>query len=70
MWMRNGSLRMSKTIEYIILAATGYAFIRFGYWCWKDVKEEKRPPVTDEMVDEAFSRMLEENDYINGILED
>ena len=55
---------MSKILEYAILAATGYAFIRFGYWCWKDVKEDKRPPVTEEMVDEAFARMLEENEYI------
>lgn len=63
MWMKSGKPRMSKIIEYAILAATGYAFIRFGYWCWKDVKEDKRPPVTEEMVDEAFSRMLEDNDY-------
>lgn len=55
---------MSKLFEHLIVAAAGYAFIRFGYWCWKDVKEEKRPPVTDEMVDEAFARMLEENEYI------
>ena len=55
---------MAKLIEHIILAVAGYAIIRFGYWCYKDVKMEKRPKVTEEMVDEAFARMLEENDYI------
>ena len=55
---------MSKLIDYIILAAAGYGFIRFGYWCYKDVKMEKRPEVTEEMVDDAFNRMLEDNCYI------
>lgn len=61
---------MSKLIEYVILAAAGYGFARFAYWCYKDVKMDKRPEVTEDMVDEAFTRMLEENDYINSILED
>jgi len=55
---------MAKLIDHIILAVAGYAFIRFVYWCYKDVKMEKRPKVTEEMVDEAFTRMLEEHDYI------
>ena len=56
---------MSKAIEYIILAATGYAFIRFGYWCWRDVKEEKRPEVTEDMIDDAYREMLEINDFFS-----
>ena len=55
---------MSKLIDYVILAVAGCAFIKFAHWTYKDVKLEKRPHVTDEMVDEAFTRMLEENDYI------
>ena len=55
---------MDKLIEHTILAAAGVAFAYFAWWTWKDIKREKRPEVTEEMVDEAFTRMLEENDYI------
>lgn len=55
---------MSKLIDYIILATAGYGFARFAYWCYNDVKMEKRPEVTEEMVDDAFNRMLEDNGYI------
>lgn len=62
--MKSGKPKMSKVIDYVILAVAGCAFIKFAHWTYKDVKLEKRPPVTDEMVDEAFSRMLDENEYI------
>lgn len=55
---------MDKLIEHTILAAAGAAFSYFAWWTWKDIKREKRPEVTEEMVDEAFTKMLEENDYI------
>lgn len=55
---------MSKLIDYIILAAAGYGFARFAIWCYKDVKVDKRPEVTEDMVDDAFNRMLEETGYI------
>lgn len=55
---------MSKLIDYIILATAGYGFARFAYWCYKDVKVDKRPEVTKEMVDDAFNQMLEDNGYI------
>ena len=56
---------MSKLIDYIILATAGYAFTRFAYWCYKDVKLEKRPPVTEDMIDDAYREMLEINDYFS-----
>ena len=55
---------MEKLLEHTILAAAGAAFAYFTWWTWNDVKREKRPEVTEEMVDDAFARMLEENDYI------
>jgi hypothetical protein len=55
---------MSKLIDYIILAVAGYGVARFAIWCYKDVKVDKRPEVTEEMVDDAFNRMLEEGNYI------
>ena len=55
---------MSKLIEYVILAAAGYGVARFAIWCYKDVKVDKRPEVTEDMVDDAFNRMLEETGYI------
>lgn len=55
---------MSKFIDYIILAAAGYVFARFAYWAYKDVKVDKRPEVTEDMIDDAFNRMLEDNGYI------
>ncbi len=55
---------MDKLIEHTILAAAGAAFAYFAWWTYKDIKRDKRPEVTEEMVDEAFTRMLEANDYI------
>lgn len=55
---------MDKLIEHTILAAAGAAFAYFAWWTWKDIKREKRPEVTEEMVDDAFNQMLEDNGYI------
>lgn len=53
---------MGKITEHTLLVIAGSAFIYFCYWAWKDIKREKRPPVTDDMINEAFNRMLDEND--------
>ena len=55
---------MNKILEHTLLAIAGSAFMYFAYWSFKDVKKEKRPEVTAEMVDDAFNRMLEDNGYI------
>jgi hypothetical protein len=55
---------MDKVIGHVLVAVAGSAFVWFAHWCWKDIKREKRPEVTEEMVDEAFTRMLEEGNYI------
>ena len=55
---------MTKILEPLLLGCASAAFAYFAWWAWKDIKREKRPEVTEEMVDEAFTRMLEENDYI------
>ncbi len=55
---------MDKVLEHTLLAIAGSAFLYFAYWSWKDVKREKRPVVTAEMVDDAFNQMLEDNGYI------
>lgn len=55
---------MEKLLENTLLSIAGAAFIYFAYWSWKDIKREKRPEVTAEMVDDAFNQMLEDNGYI------
>jgi hypothetical protein len=55
---------MDKLFEHTLLSIAGAAFLYFAYWSWKDVKKEKRPEVTAEMVDDAFNQMLEDNGYI------
>lgn len=55
---------MDKLLEHTLLSIAGAAFIYFAYWSWKDIKREKRPEVTAEMVDDAFNQMLEDNGYI------
>ena len=55
---------MNKILEHTLLAIAGSAFMYFAYWSFKDIKREKRPEVTAEMVDDAFNRMLEDNGYI------
>lgn len=55
---------MTKILEHLLLGCASAAFAYFAWWTYKDIKREKRPEVTEEMVDEAFTRMLEENDYM------
>ena len=55
---------MNKILEHTVLAIAGSLCLYFAYWSWKDVKREKRPEVTAEMVDDAFNQMLEDNGYI------
>jgi hypothetical protein len=55
---------MDKVIGHVLVAIAGSAFIWFAHWAWKDIKREKRPEVTAEMVDDAFNQMLEDTGYI------
>jgi len=55
---------MDKVIGHVLVAIAGSAFIWFAHWAWKDIKREKRPEVTAEMVDDAFNQMLEDSGYI------
>ena len=55
---------MEKLLEHTLLSIAGAAFLYFAYWSWKDIKREKRPEVTAEMVDDAFNQMLEDNGYL------
>lgn len=47
---------MPKIIEHVLLAATAAAFVGFARWCARDIFREKRPEVTDDMIQEAFER--------------
>lgn len=53
---------MNKILEHALLAIAGSAMAYFVYWSWKDIHNEKRPPVTEDMINDAFNRMLDEND--------
>ena len=55
---------MDKLLEHTLLSIAGAAFLYFADWSWKDVKREKRPEVTAEMVDDAFNQMLADNGFI------
>lgn len=50
------SMDCVKLIEHAVLAASVAAFVYFVRWTWHDVKREKRPEVTDDMIAEAFER--------------
>lgn len=50
------NMDIGKGVEYAVLAATAAAFVYFVRWTWNDVKREKRPEVTDDMIQEAFER--------------
>ena len=54
---------MDKIIEHTLLAIAGSAFLYFAYWAYKDVKREKRPPVTDDMIDQAYIDMLDNSEF-------
>lgn len=48
------SMGIVKGFEYAILAAACAATAWFVRWCWKDIAREKRPVVTDDMVELAM----------------
>lgn len=50
------SMDIGKGVEYAVLAATVAAFVGFARWCFRDIFREKRPEVTDDMIQEAFER--------------
>lgn len=54
---------MNKIIEHTLLAIAGSAFLYFAYWSYKDIKREKRPEVTNEMLDDAYVQMLENSEF-------
>ena len=50
------SMDISNGVEYIVVAAAVVATALFTRWCFKDIFREKRPEVTDDMIQEAFER--------------
>lgn len=53
-----------RFIEYVILGIASAAFVYFVRWTWYDVRREKRPTVTNEMLDQAYIDMLEHAGYV------
>lgn len=49
-------MAIGDIIGSVVLAATAAALVYFVRWTWHDVKREKRPQVTDDMIQEAFER--------------
>lgn len=49
-------MAVTDMIGSLVLAATAAALVYFVRWTWHDVKREKRPQVTDEMIQESFER--------------
>ena len=49
-------MAVGDIIGSVVLAATAAALVYFVRWTWHDVKREKRPQVTDDMIQEAFER--------------
>ena len=47
-------MAVTDMIGSVVLAAT--ALVYFVRWTFHDVKREKRPQVTDDMIQEAFER--------------
>jgi hypothetical protein len=56
---------MSKLFEHLLVAVAGSAFAWFAHWAYKDIFREKRPEVTEDMIDDAYREMLEINDYFS-----
>ena len=52
-----------RFIEYVILGISSAAFVYFVRWTWNDIKREKRPQVTNEMLDQAYLDMLESSEF-------
>jgi hypothetical protein len=59
---------MDKIIEHTLLSIAGLGLAYFAYWAYKDIKRENRPPVTDDMIDQAYIDMLDNSEfyYIDG----
>lgn len=49
---------MTKLTDYILLSLMGSATLAFAYWCWRDIKRERRPKVTDAMIEEAYRSQI------------
>lgn len=49
-------MAVTDMIGSVVLAATAAALVYFVRWTFHDVKREKRPQVTDDMIQEAFER--------------
>lgn len=54
---------MTKIFEHALLSIAGIGLAYFAYWTWRDIHREKRPEVTDEMVDQAYIDMLENSEF-------
>ena len=49
-------MAVTDMIGSVVLAATAAALVYFVRWTFHDVKREKRPQVTDDLIQEAFER--------------
>lgn len=54
---------MNRILEHALLAIAGLGLAYFIRWTWHDIKRENRPPVTDEMLDQAYIDMLEQSEF-------
>lgn len=54
---------MTKLLEHTLLSIAGIGFAYFAYWAYKDIHREKRPEVTNEMLDQAYIDMLETSEF-------
>lgn len=54
---------MGRFLEHTLLSIAGIGFAYFAYWCWRDIHREKRPEVTNEMLDDAYVQMLENSEF-------
>ena len=52
-----------RFIEYVILGIASAAFVYFVRWTLHDIRREKRPTVTNEMLDQAYLDMLESSEF-------
>lgn len=55
---------MDKVLGNALLSIAGVSFIYFCYWAWKDIKREKRPSVTQAMIDDLYISMVENDGYV------
>lgn len=55
---------MNKLLEHTLLAIAGSALAYYVYWIWRDIQNEKRPPVTEEMVTNMYVDLVENKGWI------